>query len=396
MMLSTNILLTDLKLSNATGAYPAVYIVSSSYNRFHRAHFANMRAVNYYNMMDFDANSDYNIINDVLVSNWNRSAIGYAGDEATLTQIRVIGTSADGVGIQGTRNTLSHFTNSESMTCFNIASNYATINQILCSLNYVEANFNSTGNYIISQMALFSHETYSSNLTLSSTSNNKFTNNILIHDHNNANRCSVTGGTNPGTTATCGNNGTSDANWVYFTLGNYSNPLVGDVSSDATNPQGGTGSASYASITDWLNFANIYRGWQRSDDSAQCVSGQTCQITDLRLRAADTLVRNRSNDGLNPNTAFTAGATCPAAVHGNKALTDQQTAANTFLINATEIINDGVGDDDGLCESGEECIYSPNFGAYQGEGDYKAAGTCLFQDGTVKAVKMYAYPTNGG
>jgi hypothetical protein len=50
----------------------------------------------------------------------------------------------------------------------------------------------------------------------------------------------------------------------------------------------------------------------------------------------------------------------------------------------------------GLCESGETCVYSPNFGAYQGEGDPLSQAPCVFSDGTVAGVTMYAYPTNGG
>ena len=67
---------------------------------------------------------------------------------------------------------------------------------------------------------------------------------------------------------------------------------------------------------------------------------------------------------------------------------------NTFLVNATEVFDDAIGDDDGLCESLEACIYSPNFGSYQGEGDYLSQ-TCIFSNGTVSGVTMYAYPSNG-
>ncbi len=64
-------------------------------------------------------------------------------------------------------------------------------------------------------------------------------------------------------------------------------------------------------------------------------------------------------------------------------------------MNAFEIILDGLGDEDGLCESNEACLYGPNFGAYQGEGDYRANGTCTFQPGAVTGVTLYAYPING-
>ena len=59
---------------------------------------------------------------------------------------------------------------------------------------------------------------------------------------------------------------------------------------------------------------------------------------------------------------------------------------------------DGVGDDDGLCESAEVCIYAPNVGAYQGEGDYLTR-QCQFVGGGaigIAGVTMQAYPVNGG
>jgi hypothetical protein len=62
-------------------------------------------------------------------------------------------------------------------------------------------------------------------------------------------------------------------------------------------------------------------------------------------------------------------------------------------VSAFEILDDGVGDDDGLCESGEACVYAPNFGAYQGEG---ALQPCTFPSGgTIKNVSMVGYPVNG-
>jgi len=62
-------------------------------------------------------------------------------------------------------------------------------------------------------------------------------------------------------------------------------------------------------------------------------------------------------------------------------------------VNASELLFDGTGDDDALCESGEACVYSPNFGAYQGEGALTAP--CTFLDGTVRGVSMRAYSRNG-
>jgi hypothetical protein len=66
------------------------------------------------------------------------------------------------------------------------------------------------------------------------------------------------------------------------------------------------------------------------------------------------------------------------------------------LRNAFEIINDGRGDDDGLCESNEACVYTPNLGVYQGQGDYRTR-SCIFNSagGPITNVEIYASPMNG-
>jgi hypothetical protein len=65
-----------------------------------------------------------------------------------------------------------------------------------------------------------------------------------------------------------------------------------------------------------------------------------------------------------------------------------------FLVNARELIEDDVGDDDGVCESGDSCVYSPHFGYYQG--DPLTGPRCVFVDGLgrfgVTNVMMYAHP----
>jgi hypothetical protein len=59
---------------------------------------------------------------------------------------------------------------------------------------------------------------------------------------------------------------------------------------------------------------------------------------------------------------------------------------------ATEILGDASGNDDGLCESDEECLFSSNLGAYQGEGALSA--TCT-NNTTLVNVGIHAYTTNG-
>lgn len=216
--------------------------------------------------------------------------------------------------------------------------------------------------------------------------------------------CTVSGlaGPNVGlANTTCANTGTTTATRI--TGLDISLSIKGLVTSDTKNAfENTSGQAGFSSLDSYSEMDSFWRAWGKTGSSFNdpamrnaCISGLTCQIWDWRLKSTDTVLRNTTGDGVSQNSAFVAGTICPTAIHGNRTATDKQSAPNTFLINAFEIIDDSIGDDDGLCESNEACIYSPNYGAYQGEGDYTAAGTCTFQNGTVTGVQMYAYPTNG-
>ncbi len=206
---------------------------------------------------------------------------------------------------------------------------------------------------------------------------------------------------------------------------NLTNSFVGKLTTNEPVNQSDTnGARSYANIIDWLGFANRFRAWggdglafPDASNRTPCLSGETCRVWDWRVRASDTALRN-------VNGPFVDGASCPAAVDGTTGVLEDQvqvpwraelnavenvgnggdedgvceageTCHNRFLVAAVEVLEDARGDDDGLCESGEACIYSPNVGAYQGEGDFTTR-TCTFAPGTITGVTMYAYPVNGG
>lgn len=153
---------------------------------------------------------------------------------------------------------------------------------------------------------------------------------------------------------------------------------------------------------DWTHFDNRYRVWGKdgsafpnSDHRDRCTSGN-CRIWDFRVNNAnDAVLFNRTGAVTTPNSAFVANAACPAEVHGNVATMNGE--GLIFLLNAVEIIEpsfdwNNPSKNNGLCESNESCLYTPNFGAYQGEGD---AEPCTFTNGTVTGVKMFGYTANG-
>ncbi len=180
------------------------------------------------------------------------------------------------------------------------------------------------------------------------------------------------------------------------------NTFVGRVStSDASNQSDTSGLASFAVSNDWVFFDNLFRAYGKDDSNdfphinhrGRCTAGN-CRIWDVSLTSSSEILGIVNNGTDTTGSAFSNGAACPTAAGGNVAIQDFNTPQNTYLVNAFEVMSDAIGDDDGLCESNESCIYAPNFGAYQGSGTY-TSNTCTFSDGTVSGVTMYAYPTNG-
>ena len=267
--------------------------------------------------------------------------------------------------------------------------------------------------YILSDIAVFENQTAGLSLYLNNSiltgflavGNNAGTASVLDD-------CVLIGGTSPGIiNGSCTDSGahlsntytgqSSDATLI--TNKDITSAILGKVTiTDSANTKDNNGLQTYDGDNDFFNFENWFRSLGKDggafpsvDNKGSCTSGD-CRIWDFRLSSMDTYFLNRSDDGLNANEVFQANMTCPSAVHGNKTLTNSVASTPlTFLKNASEIFFDDIGNDNGLCESNEACIYHPNIGAYQGEGGLSEE-TCSFVDGTVSNVSMYAYKENGG
>jgi len=178
----------------------------------------------------------------------------------------------------------------------------------------------------------------------------------------------------------------------------------GKVSNDTVNASDasiGIINGPITAATDLFNFFNPFRVMGMQNAAAFPASTHRnadvdgpIQIYDLSLQSIDSSYLERIGDGTNTNAIFTAG-NCPDTVESD---VDYLTVfGETFLTSATEIV-DEHGDNDGLCESNEHCLYAPNFGYYQGSGNWQG-NTCVYQNGSigvgVDGVIMYALPTNG-
>jgi parallel beta-helix repeat protein len=170
--------------------------------------------------------------------------------------------------------------------------------------------------------------------------------------------------------------------------------FVGKVTSDDTvNSSDTNGAALYDDIQDWIGFENEFRGWgvdglafPGETNHGRSASGIDSRIWDWSLAASgdtgdaggpvllDELPVPSGDDVLTHTWSGAAGST-------------------TFLRNAVEILEDDIGNDDLLCESGEDCIHTPNIGAYQGHGPLVSIGPIT--DGIVSGVTLWRYETNG-
>jgi hypothetical protein len=186
--------------------------------------------------------------------------------------------------------------------------------------------------------------------------------------------------------------------------------IVGLVT-DATNPQGATGAANYDTITSFTTFASDTRRFIRAgagfpDLTARgpCTGTASCSILDLALKSTDTLLRNRNalptgndvrtHEWFIANNAPADQAACDARVPGSVFVAATPNRCDSvFLKHAWELLEDGIGDNDGLCESNETCEVARNIGGYQGHGPFVAAGT--FVPGTLTGITLVQRQNNG-
>lgn len=175
--------------------------------------------------------------------------------------------------------------------------------------------------------------------------------------------------------------------------GDLSNSFVGKVvTDDRENSSDTLGAASNPSdIGGLLRFESIFRSWGKDgsgfpDADNRGYSAENQRIWDLSPRNGGNL-SNRSYNGRDANGILNDdGAPCAAKT---VAASDNIVFNGvTFLRNAIEIDGDGVGNDNGICESGESCVWAPNLGADQGSGAI-SQGYCTVNSGPLTNIRVY-------
>ncbi len=218
--------------------------------------------------------------------------------------------------------------------------------------------------------------------------------------------CLVTQGTQPGLAATGGCTA-AGASTATAATGHVENGILGQVAvDDATNTSDTNGTAGFSSISDWSGFDSHYRGWGLASgmpgagSRGACLTGSSCQIWDFGLSASDSTQAR----GIIPAPTSTSVANHLWYVSSSSSSADcalipgaswnGSTCSSNYLLDAVEVVGDGIGNDNGLCESGETCIVMPNLGGYQGHGALASAGS-IGSGGTVTNVTLEKYSTNG-
>ena len=74
-------------------------------------------------------------------------------------------------------------------------------------------------------------------------------------------------------------------------------------------------------------------------------------------------------------------------------LTDRLNQILPRVTSEAFLSSDGIGNENGLCESNETCLMTPNIGAYQGHGELVDAGT--YSDSDLTNITLVRYAENG-
>ncbi len=420
------------------GGSPALGIffsVGVTRSRVHRTSIANMLG-GYHGLEFRGATNHSNLITELRSQNNSVNGIEFWNNSHTHT---VLGAVLANNGAEGMRMNQTADNVVQRVVAFNNQTNgleYGAQRDKISLVTSVQNNYGFratgndktlhlafTGNNVISGIVSFS----GSNLQLSQIAtldnatdgihianiSNYQGGGALIVGNNGSQDCRVTLGTgvNPGLTdTTCTTTGIDGSNTyaggslftsTLRTSRTAATSFIGKISADSENTLAPAGTSSYSAdplSMDWFRFESMFRGWgidgsafPNVDHGRRCSAG-VCRIWDWTLALSDTVLRGVSGDGATQSTAPTSVA-CPPAVYGDQATSNS--GGETYLLSAFEIIGDESGDDDGLCESSEACIYAPHIGAYQGSGTFRPS-VCPFDDagGTtaVVGVTMHYYP----
>lgn len=367
---SSNFLSDVETVYNSSG----IFMVNATGNSFY-----NISAVSNEAGMYLVAETLDNIFSGFIVANNSEGiVVGGISSGNLFTNITAVNNESQGIelGPSSIDNTLSGITAANnggigvylSNTSNNSLNNVVAINNGLHGVGLATASNNSLQNIAAAHNA-------QRGVSIGNSSENYFTGYLKVG--NNGFDCVASGGTNRGLETDCSNNGSSDATLVQGVslVNSFVGPIFIDDSVNVSDSDGGAEYPVSGLFEDWTNFENSYRSWgydsafPGADSRSWWFSGAG-RIWDWSLDINDAVLRD-----------------VLAIPTGSDTITHtwSDLSTTTYLRNAQEYIGDLVGNDNGLCETGEVCLYTPNIASYQGHVDspvdncatQHASGLCL-------------------
>ncbi|MDH5446695.1 MAG: Ig-like domain-containing protein [Gammaproteobacteria bacterium] len=285
--------------------------------------------------------------------------------------------------------------------------NVASLNNGRTNLEFGGVMFNGANSNTLANLAA-SHGYYG--ISFWSSENNHITGQLNLGNNNPGSDCHIDLSSTAGLTSSCTNNGTSNA--VYVTDTSLASSFIGKVITDdsqnSSQPTNEDGTTDYANISDWFSFENTFRNWgidgnafPASNQQGSCTAGN-CRIWDWSVLGTDNIIHdvlsvplagdisNITSHTWQISPAPTGQADCDNVVNGSQFNVDH--CESTFLRNTVEINTDNIGNNNGLCESGETCLYTPNIGHFQGQGNLISAGD--FVNGVLTDIILLKYESN--
>jgi len=315
--------------------------------------------------------SDSVLSNIVISNNANNGIHSVSSPNSVIMNVTSVNSGSDGLRFDAAHN--------QTILGISVAGN-----------NYRGISIEGSNDILVADLDSTDNESYG--LLLANSDNSVFTG-LLKVGNNGLENCNVSGGLNEGlVNQSCLNSGSSDAvlSTGVTSVASFAGKVVSD---DTVNLSDINGSAWFNSISDWTGFENVFRIWGRdgaafasTTNQGYAASTEECRIWDWSLAEAGDTGDNGGAVLLNVKTLPTGDDTISHAWAGTSTVA-------IFLRNAMEIPDDGVGNDNLLCEADDDCQYLPNIGAYQGHGSLVSAGS--FTSGTVTGVSLVEYSTNG-
>ncbi|MDX1959608.1 MAG: hypothetical protein SFU98_13620 [Leptospiraceae bacterium] len=356
--------------------------------------------------ISLNSTSNFNSFYNIKVNNSSDNSVetDNANNGNIFQNVLTANQAFDGfsIGVNATsRNYLFNLTTSVST---DTGSNNYDINLIVGNLFHNTLSLNSVG----SGFGLaFGNSSYVRNLaTLGTTPNvngnaNTPFSGLLIQ--NNGVGC----GASTQISASCDPLGASTHTKIDIAVGAEDSSFVGKITTNGT--------AGYSQFIDWFGFKNFYQFWGREDantfphpnHAGRCSSGN-CRIFDISLKSTDTVLKNRLScptsiapvEQIWNTTSSTSDSICSNTVFPGSRLFALNDCRSYYLANSIEILGDNLGNENGLCESNEQCVFTPNVGAYQGHGILKLASEVsgcadVVSNGVLSNIRLLQYETNG-